>query len=83
MTLRCTACNRVLLRFCVSNIGADGVEYGWGPKCADRHVVVRPGEGRKRGKTFASYRPKARRGDPRQLDWVETAAMPAEQEQRP
>ncbi len=71
MTLRCTACGRALVRFAVSNVGTDGVEYGWGPTCG-RSVVVK-------AKRRQSASRRARHAslpsrDPRQLDWVEEAA---------
>ena len=40
MTLHCHACSRRLVRYAVSNFGADGVEYGWGPVCAKAVLVT-------------------------------------------
>lgn len=39
MNLRCHSCRRRLVRYAVSNTGADGIEYGWGPVCS-RAVLV-------------------------------------------
>jgi len=65
VTLRCHACKKPLLRFAVSNIGADGVEYGFGPVCAKPFLI------RQRTTTpravVRSHRPAY---DTRQVDWL-------------
>ena len=71
MTLRCHACDKPLLRYAVSNTGADGVEYGWGPKCG-RDVIVRK---RREAKSKGTRSVPAR--DPYTRDWVNEAAVAA------
>lgn len=74
--LRCHACDKPLLRYAVSNKGADGVEYGWGPKCG-RDVIVRKKREVKAEVPWrrASVRVPVR--DSRQLDWINEAAVAA------
>jgi hypothetical protein len=69
VTLRCHACKKPLLRYAVSNIGADGVEYGWGPKCGQALVVRKKREVKaevpwRRGTTKVPAR------DPHTRDWI-------------
>ncbi len=66
MTLRCHACDKPLKRYAVSNVGADGVEYGWGPKCG-KDVIVRKkrqAKAERRGTTKVPAR------DPHTRDWI-------------
>lgn len=76
MTLRCHACDKPLKRYAVSNVGTDGVEYGWGPVCGKDVIVRKKREvkaevPRRRGTTKVPAR------DPRQVDWVNEAAVAA------
>jgi hypothetical protein len=60
----------------VSNVGADGVEYGYGPKCGAAFIVRK----RKQVKAEPSWRRGTTRvpqRDERQVDWVNDAAMAA------
>lgn len=76
MTLRCHACDKPLLRYFVSNTGADGVPYGYGPKCGAAFIVRKKREVRaevswRRGSSRVPVR------DVRQVDWVNEAAQAA------
>jgi hypothetical protein len=72
VTLRCHACKKPLLRYAVSNIGADGVEYGWGPVCSQALVVRK-----KRKAEVARVTTKVPARDPHTRDWINEAAMAA------
>lgn len=74
--MKCEACRRPLKRFTVSNTGADGEVYGWGPVCARAVTVRKAREVRRevpwrRGGTVVPSR------DGRQVDWVNEAATAA------
>jgi len=69
MTLRCHACDKSLLRYAVSKTGADGVPYGYGPKCGAAFIVrkkraVRADVPWRRGCGRVPVR------DPNQVDWI-------------
>jgi hypothetical protein len=71
--LRCHACEKPLKRYAVSNVGVDGVEYGWGPVCGKDVMVRKKREAKaeRRGTTKAPAR------DPHTRDWINEAAMAA------
>lgn len=73
MTLRCQACKKPLVRFAVSNVGSDGVEYGFGPKCGAAFVI------RKRRKNKPQVAPRGNFSgrDMHTRDWINEAAVAA------
>jgi hypothetical protein len=70
MTLRCHACDKPLIRYAVSNVGADGVEYGFGPKCGAALLVRK----RKRAAPAHVYRPPVPARDQHTRDWINEVA---------
>ena len=72
--LRCYACEKPLKRYAVSNVGADGVEYGWGPKCG-RDVIVRRKRQVEAGWPWKVPTAKAPARDPHTRDWINETAQ--------
>lgn len=64
MTLRCADCGRALREFALAITGV----YGYGPKCAQRHMVK--SRIRKSGRVQVKVRRK-RKASPGQLDWID------------
>ncbi len=73
MTLRCHACDKPLKRYAVSNVGADGQVYGFGPVCA-RSVIVRK---KREAKAERRVTTKVPARDTHTRDWINEAAMAA------